>query len=243
MDLRLFLRILRRFRAVFVAGLLVAILLSVLSVAKVSANGGKPTLTYRKPLQYESDTTLFVTQPGFPWGRGNVSPSEPGADPGRYANLAIVYSQFVSNDFVRREARAPYGSTYEGVPLPDGNGGVLNFILIKATSASPGVARALAGRVTSGLQNYIAQQQAANGITPKNRVILQVTVKPTKPHVAVKPSITRPLFVFILVMSLVFGLVLVLENLRPHLKAVQTNGASADEHAVRPMRERSRLGA
>lgn len=81
MDLSLHLRVLWRFKIVLAVGLFVAVFLALLAGTKASAR------------TWKSEATLFVTQPGFPWGRtvtkylpGDIAtgkPSIPTADPQR----------------------------------------------------------------------------------------------------------------------------------------------------------------
>ena len=71
MDLSLYGRVIWRFRWLVVLGLILAIALAVLSVAKVSSHG----LSYRKHEVWQSSTTVLLTQHGFPWGRAVVPPS------------------------------------------------------------------------------------------------------------------------------------------------------------------------
>src|SRR5205823_3590299 len=116
MDLRLVLRVLFRFWALVTAGVFLAVLVALFSYVRVSFNGWSPSLSQREPVVYESDSTLFVTQPGFPWGRATLDPAHPPPDPNRFANLAIVYSEFANSDAVRRLLRTPVGAAYKAVP-------------------------------------------------------------------------------------------------------------------------------
>ena len=59
MDLRLYGRVLWRFRVIVVTGIVLAAALAFLSVAKVSFNHGSPSVTYRKALTYESLAKLL----------------------------------------------------------------------------------------------------------------------------------------------------------------------------------------
>ena len=72
MDLQLYARVLWRFRFVVAVGTALAIGLAFMSYYKVSFSDGV-SVTYREGEVWRSDATLFVTQPGFPWGRLGVS--------------------------------------------------------------------------------------------------------------------------------------------------------------------------
>ena len=68
MDLKLYLRVLWRFRILMAAGALLAATLAFLSFVRVDP-GGSPLLSYRDDEQWVTYSMLFVTQQGFPWGR------------------------------------------------------------------------------------------------------------------------------------------------------------------------------
>ena len=77
MDLGRFISVAWRFRGLLAAGLLIATLVSVSALARVSISGGKPTLTYREEESWTSASTLFITQSGFPWGRAILDEAQP----------------------------------------------------------------------------------------------------------------------------------------------------------------------
>ena len=78
---------------------------TVLSVAKVTSDG----LEYRKAQTWQAQTTLLLTQPGFPEGRALFPNAEEEGvrskysytDPGRFTSLTALYSQFAQSDEVR----------------------------------------------------------------------------------------------------------------------------------------------
>ena len=76
MDLRLFSRVLWRFRFLVAGGLVLACVLSFLSFASISFAGGSPKLTYRQTERWKATAVLFVTQKGFPYGY-TVLPTSP----------------------------------------------------------------------------------------------------------------------------------------------------------------------
>ena len=124
MDLGLYASVLWRFRWIVILGMLLAVVLTVLSVAKVTSDG----LEYRKAETWQAQTTLLLTQPGFPEGRALFPNSETQgerskysySDPNRFVSLTALYSQFAQSDevraFVRREG-APPGSTVSAAPV------------------------------------------------------------------------------------------------------------------------------
>src|SRR5215470_1393727 len=103
MDFHLFGSVLWRFRYLVAAGLVVALLLSVLTVAKL------PSFAPRTPPVYASHATLLVTQTGFPWGSAvqqySQSPTGegglvPAGDLTRLTNLANLYVQLANSDLI-----------------------------------------------------------------------------------------------------------------------------------------------
>src|SRR5688572_29756916 len=113
-DIQLYLRVLWRFRLLVAAGFTLAVVLALLSFARVSfENGlGPPKLTYREQEKWVSYSTLYVTQPGFPWGYSVIKQPDPDeqletrtkqiapefADPTRFASLAVLYAYLATSD-------------------------------------------------------------------------------------------------------------------------------------------------
>src|SRR5689334_7971896 len=64
MDVRLFFRVLSRFRYLVVAGLLLAFALAFIAVFRISFSGGSPKISYRQSETYSSSATLWITQGG-----------------------------------------------------------------------------------------------------------------------------------------------------------------------------------
>ena len=66
MDLPLYLRVLWRFRLLVAFGTVLAIALALLVTVRVSLSS--PYLAYRQSQTWSSESRVFVTQQGFPWG-------------------------------------------------------------------------------------------------------------------------------------------------------------------------------
>src|SRR6266480_2324324 len=67
MDLALYARVIWRFRFIVLAGFLLALSLSLFSLARVSLKGGSPSLTYRQAEIWQSAAKLNVGSRGdFP---------------------------------------------------------------------------------------------------------------------------------------------------------------------------------
>jgi len=235
MDLGLFMRVVWRFKFVVAAGFVAAIGLVVLATFHVSLAGGKPKLSYRKPEVFRSDSTVFVTQPGFPWGStitkylpGNITtgkPSVPVADPNRLSSLTALYAQIATSDPLG-VLGVPADSKVEKVSVtalpapPYSNPAILPLIDIQALAQSPQDAQQLAGHAAASFHAWLDRQQNGSGIPASQRVTMQVINSGTKPIVVVGHSKTLPGIVFITIMSATFGLIFVLENLRPRVRTV-----------------------
>jgi hypothetical protein len=226
MDVSLYLKVLGRHKRLVFAGFALATVLAIFSVARPTSSG----LAYRAPATYQSQTTLFVTQNGFPWGRSvtpqvdnGVAQTAPAkgpqfADPTRYSNLAILYSHLANSDLVRQQVKSDtkgIDGKYVAAPVPsdDGNG-FIPFINLTATAHSAADARDLASQSAASLQKYIAGEQQANNISDDERIQVSLVGAPTKAVVVAGHKPTKPALVFILVMGMVIGLAFLLENMR-----------------------------
>jgi hypothetical protein len=229
-DLGLYARVIWRFRVLVAGGLVLAIVLATLSFVKPVLGSGGIKLQYRSGETFESRSTVFVTQDGFPWGRSvtpqaiPATPDEPEApgpkfaDPGRYASLAILYSHLANSDEVRQVILrdGPLKGTYvaAAVPSDDGNG-YTPFINLTASSPTAAGARAVADRAARGLQRYVRTEQAANRITSDERIEVPLVQKASAPVVTSGRRPTKPALIFIVVMMATLGFAFLLENLRP----------------------------
>jgi prepilin-type processing-associated H-X9-DG protein len=251
MDLRLYMRVLWRFRLLTVCGVLLALSLSFLAYVNVAFADGRVRLTYRESEQWASYTKLFVTQQGFPWGYSvtpnadatdsAVPPSDADlrfADQARFTNLAVLYSQLATSDPVRRIIRedGPVRGTVIAAPVLALNnpGNPLPIISLAGISDSPARARQLAMRATAAMQTYLRRQQQTNEIPERDRVEVQILESPRRAQLFQGRSMTLPVILFLTLMIATTGLAFVLENVRPAPRPVIV--AEADEPSVRSRR-------
>jgi hypothetical protein len=235
MDVALYSRVLWRFKGVVVAGLLLAILLAVLSTARVELKGGIPSFAYRQNETWTSITNIFVTQPGFPLGRSfydRVVPLPNGQtvgvyqDPYRFSNYAVLYAGLATSDPVKkiilRDGPLP-GAIFASVPTQPSNPSVaLPIVQVNGNASTPSSAEETSRRASRGLITYVQREQAATG-TPKAQRVRLVILNHPQPAVLVKGrSLTRPVAVFLALIFMTLGLVFVLENLRPRVRALAT---------------------
>jgi hypothetical protein len=221
MDLGLFFRVIWRFRILVALGLVIALSLTVLAMARVSFSGGPPRLVYRQHEQWQSYTTLIVSPRGFPWGRSVFSLNY---DPSRYASLATIYANLAESDAVkRRMIREDPHATILAKPLLAGsasNAPPLPLFTVAATARSGGTAVTDAEHATSAFLQFLKGQQSDNGIPQKARVNVAVIKHATKPELLKGRSKTTPAAVFLTVMLAFIGLAFMLENLRPRVRVV-----------------------
>ena len=231
MDLQVFFRVLGRFRLLVAAGFLVAVVLAVLSFAKVDFSSGTPKFSYRSHELWESNSRLLLTQPGFKWGTNNPGPDAADIE-GRLPGLAAIYSSFVTSDEVMRIMRKngpPITGTVMASALPAGSDGrgtlpVVNILAIDTTVLN---AIQLANRAAQALQTYVREQQDKNGTAPANRIELQPLNVAFAPQLIQPRSKTMPIVVFLAIMFCTLSIAFLLENVRPRPRAVVVEPESA----------------
>jgi hypothetical protein len=226
MDLARYLRVTWRFKRLIIGGLVLAVVLSVLSVAKVTTSG----LQYRHGMTYRSNATVFITQPGFPWGRtspeylpGNQAkstPSVPVADPQRLSSLTALYAQLAMSDPVRSLLTASErtdGKVGVSAVLAPINSSPPILPLLKFSAIAPSQQRAVAlvNNAAGAFQTWLSDQQNSAGIQPAQRVVAQLVTGGSKPTAASHRSKSLAMIIFITVVAASFGLALALENLLP----------------------------
>lgn len=236
MDLRLYSRVIWRFRYLVGGGLVLGLLLAFLSFVKVGSGG----LEYRDGEQWVSYTTLFVTQPGFPAGRAVIpgvdnEPSDPRqatrfADPSRFSALALLYAQLINSDSVSAIMRrdGPIDGTIEAAPITTPRGDeALPLVQIAATSTSGPAAEVLAARVSAAFATYLRERQERTGIRAKDRAEVVNIKRPVTANLLSGRSLTRPIVILLATLIVVLGLAFVLENLNPKVRS--SAAADADD--------------
>jgi hypothetical protein len=231
MDFKLFGAVLMRYKRMVIAGVVLAVVLSVLSYGMPSLKGGKPTVIPRGSEVWEGEGELLISQQGFPYGRAvnqvtpgkASSPSLPIGDFNYMASLSSVYAAMANGTSVQHQAAAQAGVTLcpstqpcasveaaevddmsDGVPLP----------LITLTSSAPTAAAAakLATSTLSVLRGAITQQQNTSGTPADQRVELQ-TVKGGSPAVLAQgPSKSVPILVLFAIVSASIALAFIRNN-------------------------------
>jgi hypothetical protein len=245
-DLPLYLRVIWRFRLLVALGTSIALMLAVLTVVRVSPSS--PHFAYRQSQQFSSESKVFVTQQGFPWGYASpptvtttpqvdaaaeaklLGPKQ-FADPTRFPSLAVLYAYLATSDPVKRIMlrSGPIDGAIVAAPVvvtQSGYGTTLPLVAIAATSNTPRRARALVIRATNAFRQFLETQQADNLIPSKNRVLLTVLARGDTPQLVKGRSKTLPLVVFITIITAVVGLAFLLENMRPRVRPVSADGVA-----------------
>ena len=220
MDLKLLGRAVWRFKWIVIFGLAIACALAFISTVRVSKDG---KLSYRQSEKWASYAQIFVTQRGFPWGQLRPSAS---TDSGRFVSLALLYSSFTNSDPVKqlmKKMGPPIVGQVESAAVltSAGSSDALPIISIAGMAATKEDSLNLTGRAATALVTYIRSQQAVNKISDDDRVLVQVIARPGRATLLTGRSKTVPITVFMAAMTLVLAMVLVLENLRPRVRAVE----------------------
>jgi hypothetical protein len=251
MDLRLFFRVLGRFRYLVAGGTVLAVLLAGFSYAEVKLDGGVPRLEPRGDETWQSTGTLFVTQQGFPWGRSvlnevvPVGPSGSDAlapkysDPSRFASLAILYAELAKSDDVRALMLrdGPIVGEPDAAPMRAEDGNMLPMIRIGARARTAAQAEDLAQRATDALLVYLRQLQDRENIPAGRRVQVEVIEKPAAAQLVEGRRLTRPIFLFVLLGTATLMLAFMLENLRPRRAPAYASVPASPQSLPEPVRK------
>lgn len=244
MDLALYGRVLRRHRRLLICGLVLALLLSTMAVARVSSKG----ISFRKHEVWQSQSMLLLTQQGFPWGRAIQSgDSYPG-----FSNLTDLYSQFANSDavkFAMRRAGAPKTWKLTATPAtPTNLNAALPVIELDGTAYSPKDALRATVLGRNAFLAFVANQQASGGIPQRDRIQLKILEDTTIPKVVQPRKFTLAIVVFIAVMTAFIALAFVFENSRSRAPLAaatdgETAGPATDDADAQPSLRRASSSA
>jgi hypothetical protein len=229
MDLALYFRVLWRFRRIVFVGMALAIALAFLSFAKVSLAHGKPSLAYRGKEQWASFSRIFVTMPGFEWGStvpGQTADkvTQQRSEEDRLTSIAIIYSSLMTSDPVQQIMRkaGPVHGQVLAAPLPvmEGSDQLLPIISVEGISDTMAGAESISKRATGALVQYVKGQQNATRTPSDDRIVLNVVNRASYTKLLAGRPKTLPIVVFMTVMLAVVGLVFILENMNPQVRAL-----------------------
>jgi hypothetical protein len=258
MDLERHLAVLWKHRGIVLGGIVLGLIAALLAAYQPTSSG----FERRGTEEWSSDSTLLVTQKGFPWGRVTlpaapipgtaVTPEAreleealreqggdiPYADPTRFSALALVYSVMSYSDRVRANAPGqPVPGSITAVPVdPTGQGGQeLPILQITATSTSAGAAVELNRQTIAGLRRTLLQGQRRNSIPEDDRVQVEVLRGPTAATLIAGRSWVSS----ILALLLCLGGAIALAHLREGIsfgrrRKAEFEGLAAEEFNVEP---------
>ncbi len=238
----MFARVLWRQKRLVLAGMAVALVLSVLAGYRVTSEGLAP----RAERRYTSVSSIFVA--GEQGGafravspRSEEEAAKPGEDPG---DLADVYAQLVVSDEVRQRVERVYGSLEEkkseisafrqvaraprtgvgaGRPRP------LPFVEINATAPDPGNARRLAQLTAETFLRFVDEQQVAAGIPPNERVSLELARRGTSGRLTGRSPLALVALLFVGFMTFFVALAAILHNVGEHRRRRAGEPAPGDD--------------
>jgi|tagenome__1003787_1003787.scaffolds.fasta_scaffold20822869_2 hypothetical protein len=232
--------VLWRFKAVTAAGLILGVVLAGLASYKVTMDGG-PKLQARGTSTWTSQSSVLVTQAGFPEGRvvlpdlptqkanadGTLPPVPDNeiafADPARFNTLADLYSQLATSDRIRRRIpERPKPGEITASPVPAQSGASILPVITLTTQAetAPG-ARALNLHTVEALRELLTVQQDKNEIPANQRVTLSLLNRPSTPTLLKGPSHTASVLALLLCLIGTIAVTHLLANLRDR-EAVDT---------------------
>ncbi len=243
MDLALYGRVLWRFRLLVACGTALALGLAVLSVARVGPGG----LEYREQELWQTESTLLLTQRGFPEGRALFPPSEipePGETPelypyasiGRFTSLVDLYAQLANSDAVKAIMLrdAPLVGTTQAVVIPPStSSGSSPLISILGEGTTAQRAASMVQRGTRAFRTHLSRQQARAGIPAAERVQVRILKRVDRPVRLEGRKKTLPIVVLLAVLSATIGLAFILENARPQIRPLSTVGEQSRAEARR----------
>jgi hypothetical protein len=235
MDLRRHLEVLTRFKALIACGVLAGAMFAMLTTFRVSWDG-RPTVDWRKPAVWQSDSVLFVTQRGFPWGRANLptadskaagatqdpslsqNPDQNFADPSRFSGLASIYAYLVRSEPVRRLIPGnPTQAAIAAEPFlenQNGNGGALPLIGLSTKAATPAAAQRLNQNTIAALLRYLRTEQVNSQTPREQRAEVEIINPPAAATLSEGHAMTGAIVVLLLCLLASVALSYVLENLR-----------------------------
>jgi hypothetical protein len=241
MNLSLYGRALWNSKWIVACGLVLAVVLTFLSFAKLSWKHGtwsSPTVSYRKSEVWQNGATLLITQQGFPEGR-TIFPSSakvPFVDPGRLSYLAYLYAQLATSDPVKRLIANGHKlpGSITATPYTDATGATQPLIELSATGSSAVAATRLTDQATNAFLRYLQSQQSEAAIPDSDRAIVSVIRHPEAPFLVTPRKKTLPITVFLAVLAVTFVLALTREN-RSRSRAAANEPSPLADGAVDPV--------
>jgi hypothetical protein len=221
MDLRLYFRVIARFKYLVLAGVLLACVLTFFSIYRVSAHG----ISHRQAQTYMSEERLFLNTPGGVPYRSTTARIDPKTGqtvypanlvpPSSLGSTSVLYSQIINSDIVQRIVGHVPGTYTAYTPTIGNTQTNLPFVAIDGFAESAHDAVYIANRVSNSFIRYVNENQRINKVPQQQRVILQVSTRATSASVKSGRHYTLPIIIFLVTLIATLGLAFILENLRP----------------------------
>jgi hypothetical protein len=234
-DLPHHLQVIWRQRLIVAIGAVLGIVLAILAAYHI------PSMERRGKETWMSQSDIFVTQSGFPWGRVTLPGSEvvagtdgatsdssaKFADPTRFSALAMLYSVMADSDRVREllPRRLRPGQLEATAVDATGNGtSFLPIIRITTRASTAGGAKTLNKEALKGMETLLTGEQESNGIPASDRVQLSTLNRPSDPVLEVGRSWTASILALLLACAGAVFVAHLVEGLRMRRQA--TGGLS-----------------
>jgi hypothetical protein len=224
MELRSAIEAIRCHSRIAVVGLALASVLALFALVRPAA--AFPPLELREPPTYESNVRLFITQPGFPWGRSVlrvVGDQTVEGDPTRFASLAVLYAQLANSDAIQRRVQvdgtalvdlADRGEVVATVvPQSEFSSNPLPLIDVTGRYTSAEGAQKLARDTAAALKGYIVRGQQGASIGESDRIVLEIVDTAEPGEQIGSPVLSLPILVFMTIIFLTLGVIFVRHNL------------------------------
>jgi hypothetical protein len=227
-----------------IVGVALSLLLTVLSVVRVSPSG----VSYRSPQTWSNQATLVLTQAGAPEFR-SVLPSTPTgssslADTSRFNGLIDVYAAMATSDPViqvlKRRGLIKAADLENGanpltaVPVVSTvGGGTTPMLMLTATAPSATKATKLTLSATQAFLKYVAQSQAAADMPAKGRIEIRVVKGADAPKIAKPRSKALPVLVLLAGLIATAAVVFVRDNVQRRQASPSLSEASRREPVER----------
>jgi hypothetical protein len=205
--------------------------LALLFVTQTGFPDGRSTLGDLMRAPGQTGTTTGGSQTGATTGGSQTSTTTGSsssttylprfADPNRFTELALDYSNWATGDPIRKVMRSQGGRVTGLIlanPLVAASGNIEPFIQLAGVAPSKAGALHLTNRVIQALQTYLKQQQNANHVPQEERTVILPVNNPGDVTVYQGHSKTKPLFVLLAVLLATIGVCFILENVRPRVR-------------------------
>jgi hypothetical protein len=217
MDVRIFLRVLWRFKWLVLGG---AVLGIVVAVVAYSSTAPVPT--------WQSQSEVLITAASDPYGRAVEQYTDPGAktsvpaapigDQTYMEGLAPIYATLANGiaaqALIHKTARVP-GAVRASEVDDEAADSVLPFVQLTATAPSSRDATTLANKAASAVASYVGGQQRTAAVPAAERVQLVVVQPGSSATLISSHKVSIPILVFVAIFGAAIVLALLLENASP----------------------------